>query len=273
MNPSGAVQDPACWDRFAAAYDAGFSAFTALFARDAVRLAGIGPGHRVLDVAAGTGAAAFAAAEAGADVLATDFSPAMLDTLQANANRRGFGEFQTEVMDGQHLAVEENAFDAALSSFGRMFFPDRAAGFGGLHRTLKPGGRAVVSAWTGTERMRFQRTIQAALERAAPDFPLGGTPPHWQALGDRDVFMGEMEAAGFSRVNGYTVTHLHTFPSPEELWDGHIPMAPPLTEIMAALTPTQNAAFREAFIGLIRAEQGDGPFGLESEAHLVVGVK
>src|SRR5262245_530024 len=53
--------------------------FTALFAHDALRLANGGPGQRVLDVGAGTGVLSLAAATLGAEVLATVFSPGMID--------------------------------------------------------------------------------------------------------------------------------------------------------------------------------------------------
>src|SRR5215212_4055171 len=54
-----------------------------------VRAAGVGPGQRVLDVAAGTGNAAIPAALAGADVVASDLTPALLEAGRARAEARG----------------------------------------------------------------------------------------------------------------------------------------------------------------------------------------
>src|SRR3954451_2794988 len=50
---------------------------------------GVGSGDRVLDVGAGTGNAALAAAEAGATVVASDLCPRLLDEGRAIAARRG----------------------------------------------------------------------------------------------------------------------------------------------------------------------------------------
>ena len=90
-------QKPEGWDAIAAAYDSSFASLTALFAQDALRLAGVQPGQRILDVAAGTGALSFAAAEAGADVLATDFSPGMIEYLRLKAERKGIRSIHAAV--------------------------------------------------------------------------------------------------------------------------------------------------------------------------------
>ncbi|MGH2738773.1 MAG: methyltransferase domain-containing protein, partial [Actinomycetota bacterium] len=80
---------PEGWDAAADAYDSAITGFTRLYAEEAVQLAGIRRGHQVLDVAAGPGAATFAAAAAGATVTATDFSPTMVQRLRENLHRQG----------------------------------------------------------------------------------------------------------------------------------------------------------------------------------------
>src|ERR1700712_5745519 len=54
-----------------------------------VDAAGVGAGLRVLDVAAGTGNAAIPAAQRGADVLASDLTPELLDAGRARAQAAG----------------------------------------------------------------------------------------------------------------------------------------------------------------------------------------
>ncbi len=73
------------WDKFAAGYDDAVTPFTMRIAEDALRRVDIRPGIRLLDVAAGGGALSIPAARLGAQVLATDFSPAMVGRLNARA--------------------------------------------------------------------------------------------------------------------------------------------------------------------------------------------
>src|SRR5579875_2291354 len=105
-------QLPSGWTDGADDYDAFFAPITERFALDCVELLGLRAGERFLDVAAGTGALALAAAVRGAEVLATDFAPGMVDLLShrlADAGVRG----EARRMDGQALELPDDAFDAA----------------------------------------------------------------------------------------------------------------------------------------------------------------
>ncbi|EQB10674.1 hypothetical protein RLDS_27215 [Sphingobium lactosutens DS20] len=94
--------------------------FTELYAKAALARIRLGPGSRVLDVAAGTGALALAAARTGAQVMATDFSPGMVARIAAAE----LPNVEARVMDGQSLALPGGAFDAVFSIFGVIMFPD-----------------------------------------------------------------------------------------------------------------------------------------------------
>jgi len=77
------------WDAVAADYEALAEPFTRRYAEETLALAGgVAPGERVLDVAAGIGALALAAARAGARVLATDFSPGIVSDAHVAVGRR-----------------------------------------------------------------------------------------------------------------------------------------------------------------------------------------
>ncbi|HEX2397894.1 MAG TPA: methyltransferase domain-containing protein, partial [Solirubrobacteraceae bacterium] len=62
-------------------------------------------GTRLLDVAAGTGALSLAAARLGAQVVATDIAPAMIERLQAHAQQEGLKHLQGQVMDALELQL------------------------------------------------------------------------------------------------------------------------------------------------------------------------
>jgi ubiquinone/menaquinone biosynthesis C-methylase UbiE len=104
-----------------------------------VTACGIGPGQRVLDVAAGTGNVAIRAAEAGADVVASDITPENFAAGRAEARARGV-ELEWVQADAQALPFGDGEFDAVTSSFGAIFAPDHAAVARELRRVCKPGG-------------------------------------------------------------------------------------------------------------------------------------
>jgi ubiquinone/menaquinone biosynthesis C-methylase UbiE len=107
----------------------------------------IRPGQRVLDVAAGSGNAALAAARRFADVLATDYVPDLLGVAEKRAELEGL-DVRTEVADAQHLPYDEGSFDVVVSAIGAMFAPDQERVADELVRVCRPGGRIGVASWT-----------------------------------------------------------------------------------------------------------------------------
>ena len=107
--------------------------------------AGISPGDRVLDVACGTGVltreAAVRAGPGGA-VTGLDLSPEMLAVAA-----RLSPELRWQQGSADALPFPDQSFDAVVSQFGLMFFPDPVAGLREMMRVLVPGGRLAVAVW------------------------------------------------------------------------------------------------------------------------------
>lgn len=105
-------------------------------------MAGIAPGMRVLDVAAGAGDQTLDMAQrvgSQGSVLATDLSPVILELAQANARGAGLANVETLAADGESLPLAPASFDAAVSRLGLMLFPNPLQGLRELHRVLRPG--------------------------------------------------------------------------------------------------------------------------------------
>jgi SAM-dependent methyltransferase len=115
-------------------------------ARQVVARAAIAPGERVLDIACGTGNAALIAAEAGATVVGLDSAARLVDVARERAAEAG-ADAEFVVGDALELPFDDGAFDAVLSVFGVIFVPDPPRAIAEILRVLKPGGRAVISAW------------------------------------------------------------------------------------------------------------------------------
>ena len=111
-----------------------------------VRAADPQPGERFLDIACGTGNAALLAARAGAEVTGIDLAQRLVEVARERAATEGLAAtFLTG--DAMELPFEDASFDVAVSVFGVIFAPDAPQAFGEIVRVLRPGGRALVSAW------------------------------------------------------------------------------------------------------------------------------
>ena len=105
------------------------------------------PGQRVLDVGAGTGNAAIAAARRGARVVASDLTPELFDDGRELARQRGV-TLEWLQGDAEALPVSTGAFDAVISCIGAMFAPHHEATAAELLRACRPGGTVAMINWT-----------------------------------------------------------------------------------------------------------------------------
>jgi SAM-dependent methyltransferase len=151
--------------------------------------AGAGPGRRLLDVAAGTGNVAVPAALAGADVVATDLTPELLEIGRRLAAERG-ATLRWEVADAEALPYEDGSFDVVTSCVGVMFAPHHQAAADELVRVTRAGGTIALVNWTPEG---FIGQLFATMKPFVPSPPPGVQPPPlWgreehvrELLGDR----------------------------------------------------------------------------------------
>jgi len=104
-----------------------------------VEACGVAPGQRVLDVAAGTGNTAIRAAEAGAEVVASDLTPENFDAGRREAEAHGV-ELEWVEADAEALPFGPDEFDVVTSSVGALFAPNHQAVADELVRVCRPGG-------------------------------------------------------------------------------------------------------------------------------------
>jgi SAM-dependent methyltransferase len=118
----------------------------------------IGPGQRVLDIAAGDGNGALAAVAAGASAAACDLTPSL-------------------VADAEQLPVADGSFDAAVSIFGLVLAPRPQVAISEAFRVTRSGGIVGLASWTpGSAAARFGAI--GARHLPAPAQPLP-SPHEW----------------------------------------------------------------------------------------------
>lgn len=185
-------ENPDHWDVATRQYRQTAHPFTARYAEAALARVALTPESRVLDVAAGTGALALAAARSGARVLATDFSPGMVACVAAE----GLPNVEARVMDGQALDLPDASFDAVFSIFGVIMFPDWRKGLAEMRRVTRPGGVGVVATWREQGAATFLLLGQVR-RTLFPDRAGMTMPEAVQALSEPEDFARALVAAGY----------------------------------------------------------------------------
>lgn len=162
-----------------------------------VEACGIGAGQRVLDVAAGSGNVAIRAAEAGANVVASDLTPENFEPGRREASERGV-ELEWVEADAEALPFEDGVFDVVTSSLGVIFAPSHRAVADEILRVCRSGGTIGMINFTpeGLAGEFFQLFGQYA-----PPPPQDALPPvMWGSEGHvRELFGDRVESLQMTR--------------------------------------------------------------------------
>lgn len=209
-------------------------------------MAEVGPGARVLDVAAGAGDQTLDIAQlvgpAGA-VLATDLSPAILEFAKDRARHAGYDNIETAAVDGENLEVAEGAFDVAVCRLGLMFFPDPRKGLREMYRALKPGGCACTMVFSTPDKNPcVSILVSTAFKHATlpPRDPY--QPGGLLSLGKPGLVDELFQQAGFSRVATTKLTAPFRLPLVKDYLDFIRNSASPILQLLDRL----DASAREA---------------------------
>ncbi len=171
-------------------------------------------GMDVLDVAAGNGNFAIVAAQRGANVMASDLTPKMIELGRARTAAEGL-EIDWQEADAEQLPFPDDQYDVVASVFGAMFAPrpDRVAAE--LFRVAKPGG---VVAMANYSSAGFLGSFADLLIKFSLAPPGGADLPSPFAWGDPEEVRRRFEGMTSSlRMESRTVRF--TFPSLEAGFD------------------------------------------------------
>jgi SAM-dependent methyltransferase len=246
-------------------------------ANEGLRRAGLRAGMRFLDVAAGSGALSIPAARIGAQVLATDQSPVMLELLNERARKEGL-DIETRVMDGHALELDDDSFDVAGSQFGVMLFPDMPKGIREMARVVRPGGRVLVNAYGDPHKIEFLGFLVGAVQTVRPDFngPPMDPPPLPFQLADPERLRKELAAAGLKDVRVETVTETTEHKTGKDLWEWLVWSNPIVETVLGSLnlTDDERGVIQQALEKMVRERAGgSGPAKLTNPVQIGVGTK
>lgn len=140
------------WDKHAKNYDRSMSLLGRPIPRmiEMVGEATRGLG-RVLEVAAGTGLVTPALAAGAGEVIATDYSAAMVAALKQRVRDARVTNVQCEQADLYLLPFDAGSFDAVVAANVLHLVPDLPGALAALRRVSRPGGRVVVPTFCHDE--------------------------------------------------------------------------------------------------------------------------
>ena len=235
---------------------------------ETLRVAGIRPGTRVLDLGCGTGNAALAAARRGGEVTAVDPAARLVEITRSRAAAEGL---RLACAQGDSLAIpaEDSSFEVLLSVFALIFAPDAELSVSEIFRVLRPGGRLAMTSWLPTGAIaEAGRILRGAVAPAAP--PAASTPPA-PAWGDPAFVHRIFESRG-AQVAIEEAKLEFTAASPEAWFDEQEEHHPVWRFVHRALAgqPLAWAAVRERSVEVLRARNEDPSAFRATSGYLVI---
>jgi ubiquinone/menaquinone biosynthesis C-methylase UbiE len=201
----------------ATGYDALFAHVTQAFIHALLNAAQVSAGHRILDVATGTGAAAREAAKLvgpTGEIIAGDISSTMLEVARSNPENTAI---KFEQFDGHALPFPSSRFDRVICQLGLSFLEDPARGLREFWRVLAPGGRTAVIVNSTPERSLYAR-IGTVVGKYVPE--MAEQLDRYASIRTLERLRSLLEGAGFTEVEVHAQTRTFSFASFDDYFSG-----------------------------------------------------
>lgn len=166
-------------------------------------LTALSPGHKVLDIASGTGEPAISAArvigESGR-VTGTDLVEEMLVYARMKAEKAGLNNIEFLCVDGETFNLAPETYDVVTIRWGLMFMSEPESCLASAHAAMKTGARIAVACWCSPQENPFLDLLLNTLRKyMALKQPEPGTPGIF-AFADPQRLLNLMQSAGFENV-------------------------------------------------------------------------
>jgi len=212
--------------------------------------AGLQPGQRVLELAAGPGDTGFMAAELiepGGTLISSDGAEAMLEVARGRAAAAGLRNVEFAPLELEWIDLAAATVDVVLCRWGIMLIVDPAAAAREVRRVLRPGGRAAFAVWDERDRNPWATLPHAALVAlglAEPPDP--DAPGSMFSLAGGGRLTDLLEGAGFTDVAVEAVAVARAYDAIEEFIAETAEISPSFSVAFRELSPAHRAAVTES---------------------------
>ena len=257
------------WDAAASGWDANTALIRAWLSQPTQEMldaAQLGPGMRVLDVAAGAGDQTLDIADrvtSAGEVLATDISPRMVALANERLRTAGRHWARAEVADAEAVLPNRGGFDAALCRLGLMLCASPLQALVAMRHALKPGGRVAALVFSKPEANPCITILMGTARRHA-GLPSGGLPPPASLLSlGRPGLLAELaHEAGFDGVEVQPVAAPFRLPAAANYLEFVRSAGSPILDILRPLPEAvQHRAWQDIEVQLEQFSTTDGWVG------------
>lgn len=248
------------------AYDLFVGRYGARLGEELVRVAGVSPGQRALDVGAGAGALTRVLVDqlGAGNVAALEPSETFVAALEARVPgvdvRRGAAE---------ELPFADGDFDAALAQLVVNFLADPERGLTEMRRVVRPGGVVAACVWDYPGEMTLLRVFWEAAASLDPERVAGVDERVVMDFDEEGELAVLFRRAGLEDVRDGSLVVAADYRSFDDLWAPFLLAVGPAGAYAASLGAAEQEALRDEYRRLLGSPEG--PFRLGARAWYAVG--